>query len=308
MKRRWWLIGIHLLLAWIVAAGALTCVAAWQVAAKTLPFELREGLSYGPNERNDLDLFLPKVDGRGLCPAVLIIHGGGFYSGDKRQLRFLAELFAQNGYVAATLNYRLTPKWRYPAQLDDCQRAVRWLRKHADEFRIDPNRIGAAGASAGGMLALLLGTRETRDDSDPELKGISSKVQCVLCMSGGTDLTDERVRATNNPFLRQTFLWLFGKPYEEAPDLWKDASPLFHVSSDDAPAFLICGDQDPFVPLSQGERFAEAMKKAGVEVKMVVIKGMGHIPLTPQQREQFAQALKEALAFFDHHLKGDKGR
>lgn len=71
MRRRWWLIGIPLLVAWIVVAGALTCVAAWQVAAKTLPFELREGLSYGPNERNDLDLFLPKVDGKGLRPAVL---------------------------------------------------------------------------------------------------------------------------------------------------------------------------------------------------------------------------------------------
>ena len=108
-------------------------------------------------------------------------------------------------------------------------------------------------------------------------------------MSGGTDLTDERVRASPNPFLRQTFLWLFGKPYEEAPDLWKDASPLIHVSPDDAPTFLIYGDQDPFVPLSQGERFAEAMKKAGGEVKMGVIKGMGHIPLA---RDEFPPASK----------------
>jgi acetyl esterase/lipase len=106
-----------------------------------LPFEIREGLTYGPNERNDLDLFLPKDDGKSLRPAVIVIHGGAWRSGDKRQLRNLAELFARRGYVAAAINYRLAPKWSYPAQLDDCQRAVRWLRKNAKEFRVDPKRL-----------------------------------------------------------------------------------------------------------------------------------------------------------------------
>ncbi|MCS7187728.1 MAG: alpha/beta hydrolase, partial [Armatimonadota bacterium] len=194
--------------------------------------------------------------------------------------------------------------YSYPAQLDDCQRAVRWLRKNAKEFRIDPKRFGAAGASAGGHLSLLLGTRETRDDNDPELKGISSKVQCVLSIFGPTDFTDERyVQASRNPVAGRALIEFVGKPYDEAPDLWKEVSPIHHVSPDDAPTFIIHGDQDPLVPLEQSEKFAEALKKVKVEVQLVVIKGMGHGPTTPEQREEFMKAIGQAVEFFDKHLK-----
>ncbi len=288
----------------VLVTTALVSVAAWQVRGEALPFEVRENLTYGPHERNDLDLFLPKDEGTKWRPAVIVIHGGAWRSGDKRQLRMLAETFARRGYVAASINYRLAPKWSYPAQLDDCQRAVRWLRKKAKEFRIDPNRFGAAGASAGGHLSLLLGTRETRDESDPELKGISSKVQCVLSIFGPTDFTDERyIQASRNPVLGKALIEFVGKPYDEAPDLWKEISPLHHLSPDDAPTFIIHGDQDPLVPLAQSEKFAEVCKKLGIPVRLVVIKGMGHGPTTPEQRLQFLSALNDALTFFDRHLK-----
>jgi len=288
----------------VLVTTALVSVAAWQVRGEALPFEVRENLTYGPHERNDLDLFLPKDEGTKLRPAVIVIHGGAWRSGDKRQLRMLAETFARRGYVAAAINYRLAPQWSYPAQLDDCQRAVRWLRKKAKEFRIDPNRFGAAGASAGGHLSLLLGTRETRDESDPELKGISSKVQCVLSIFGPTDFTDERyIQASRNSVLGKALIEFVGKPYDEAPDLWKEISPLHHLSPDDAPTFIIHGDQDPLVPLAQSEKFAEGCKKLGIPVRLVVIKGMGHGPTTPEQRQQFLSALNDALTFFDRHLK-----
>ena len=303
MKRSW-LLGIISVALVVYATTFLVSVAAWQAGVEALPFEIRERLTYGPNERNDLDLFLPKDDGKSLRPAVIVIHGGAWRSGSKRQLRNLAELFARRGYVAAAINYRLAPKWSYPAQLDDCQRAVRWLRKNAKEFRVDTKRFGAAGASAGGHLSLLLGTREVRDDSDPELKGISSKVQCILSIFGPTDFTDERyIQASRNPVAGRALVDFLGKPYDEAPELWKEASPIHHVSPDDAPTFIIHGDQDPLVPLDQSVKFAEALKKAGIDVQIVVIKGMGHGPTTPEQREEFMKAVGQALEFFDKHLK-----
>ena len=301
---RGWLLGLLSLSSFLLTTTLLVSEAAWQAVSNALPFEIREGLTYGPNERNDLDLFLPKDDGRSLRPAVIVIHGGAWRGGDKKDMRILAEPLAQRGYVVAVINYRLAPKWNYPAQLDDCQRAVRWLRKNAKEFRVDPKRFGAAGASAGGHLALLLGTREVRDDSDPELKGVSSKVQCVLSIFGPTDFTDERyVQASKNPIAGRALIDFLGKPYDEAPEIWKEASPIHHVSPDDAPTFIIHGDQDFLVPLDQSVKFAEAMKKVGVEVQLVVIKGMGHGPTTPEQREEFMKAVGQALEFFDKHLK-----
>ena len=300
---RGWLFIVSVTL-FVFATTFLVSVAAWQAGTEALPFEIREGLTYGPNERNDLDLFLPKDDGKSLRPAVIVIHGGAWRGGDKKDMRILAEPLAQRGYVVAAINYRLAPKWSYPAQLDDCQRAVRWLRKNAKEFRVDPKRFGAAGASAGGHLALLLGTREVRDDSDADLKGISSKVQCVLSIFGPTDFTDERyIQASRNPVAGRALVDFLGKPYDEAPEVWKEASPIHHVSPDDAPTFIIHGDQDLLVPLDQSVKFAEALKKVGIEVQLVVIKGMGHGPTTPEQREEFMKAVGQALEFFDRHLK-----
>jgi acetyl esterase/lipase len=301
---RGWLLGLLSLASFLLTTTLLVGLAAWQAVSNALPFEIREGLTYGPNERNDLDLFLPKDDGKSLRPAVIVIHGGAWRGGDKKDMRILAEPLAQRGYVVAAINYRLAPKWSYPAQLDDCQRAVRWLRKNAKEFRVDPKRFGAAGASAGGHLALLLGTREVRDDSDPELKGISSKVRCVLSICGPTDLTDKRyAQAAQDSDLGKILIEFIGKPYDEAPEIWKEASPIYHVSPDDAPTFIIHGDRDSIVPFEQSVRFAEALKKVGVEVQLVAIKGMDHGPTTPEQQDELMKAFGKALEFFDKHLK-----
>jgi acetyl esterase/lipase len=301
---RGWLVSIVSVTLFVFATTFLVGVVAWQAGTEALPFEIREGLTYGPNERNDLDLFLPKDDGKSLRPAVIVIHGGAWRGGDKKDMRILAEPLAQRGYVVAAINYRLAPKWSYPAQLDDCQRAIRWLRKNAKEFRVDPKRFGAAGASAGGHLALLLGTREVRDDSDPDLKGISSKVQCVLSICGPTDLTDKRyAQAARDSDLGKILIEFIGEPYDEAPNLWKEASPIYHVSPDDAPTFIIHGDQDSIVPFEQSVRFAEALRKVGVEVQLVAIKGMDHGPTTPEQRDELMKAVGQALEFFDKHLK-----
>jgi len=277
---------------------------------KDFPFEVRADVIYGQVEGEALllDLYLPEDDGRALRPAVAAIHGGGWQGGDKNGIGWMAEVLARRGYVVISVDYRLAPRWTYPAQLDDVQRAVRWLRKHAREFRVDPQRIGAIGDSAGGHLSALLGVRETGDDSDPNLKGFSSKVQCVVDIYGPADLALPRyLKQLKSPdereLLRDVLLAFIGKPYDETPELWNEASPLFHVSPEDAPFFIIHGANDMIVPLEQSTCLAEALKREGVEVELVIIEGMGHGPQNEEVHEQFMQALKKAVDFFDGHLK-----
>ncbi len=255
-----------------------------------------------------LDLYLPQDDGPSLRPGVIAIHGGGWQGGDKGGIGWLGETLSRRGYVVAAVDYRLAPRWTYPAQLDDVQRAVRWLRKHAQAFRVDSQRLGAIGDSAGGHLAALLGTRETRREDDPELSGFSSKVQCVVDIYGPADLVPHRyLEAMYTPdevaLLREILLALMGTSYDADAAFWHDASPIFHVSSDDAPFFIIHGTADIIVPLDQSVRFAEALRKAGVEVEVCLIEGMGHGPQDADMHQQFMGALEKAMAFFDKHLQ-----
>lgn len=273
------------------------------------PVEVRTDMPYGQVEEQALllDLYLPQDDAQFLRPAVIAIHGGGWQGGDKGAMSWLGETLSRRGYVVASVDYRLAPRWTYPAQLDDVQRAVRWLRKHAQAFRVDSQRLGAIGDSAGGHLAALLGTRETRHDEDTDLSGFSSKVQCVVDIYGPADVVPHRyLEAMYTPdeiaLLREVLLALMGKSYDADAALWHDASPLFHVSSDDAPFFIIHGTDDIIVPLDQSVRFAEALRKAGVEVELSVIEGMGHGPQDADMHKQFMGALEQGMAFFDKHL------
>ncbi|MCE9564575.1 MAG: alpha/beta hydrolase [Planctomycetes bacterium] len=139
-----------------------------------------------------LDLTMPK-EGDGPFPAVVVIHGGGWSAGDRGQGAFIAELQAQAGYVAATIDYRLAPAHRFPAQIEDCKASVRWLRANAKKYKIDPERIGAIGFSAGGHLACLLGTTTKDDgfDGDGGSAEQSSAVRAVVSVAGPTDLTTD---------------------------------------------------------------------------------------------------------------------
>lgn len=260
-------------------------------------------LQYGEvaGEKLLLDLYLP-ANAKGRLPAVILIHGGGWRGGDKRMMRFTANVLARRGYVVASVNYRLAPKYHYPAQLDDVQRAVRWLRMHADKYHVDPKRIAAWGSSAGGHLAALLGVRDARDNSDPKLSQYSARVQCVVDIFGPTDF----ISVPLGPIAHKLLIGFLGKSRDEALELWRDASPITHVSPDDAPFFIIHGTKDPLVPISQSERFAEALKRVGVEVTFVRVEGMGHGlggMRNPKVREGMRKAFVGAIAFLDKHLK-----
>ncbi len=243
-----------------------------------------------------VDLFVPTTNppANGF-PTVIALHGGAWCTGSKRDMTWAGYLLAQRGMVVACVGYRLAPQFRYPAQLKDCQAAVRWLRENASEWGINPEHITAFGVSSGGHLALLLGLREE------VVGGISSAVKKVVALFPPTDLTAPYYRESAKkplPLMPNYLLNFLGATYEDAPDLWEDASPIYHVHANAAPCFIIQGKRDPLVPPDQAIRFAEAVRKAGGKVTLVLIDGLGHgYSLRPQIMRQLHNALEEAVRF-----------
>ena len=234
---------------------------------------------YGEAGGEKLKLDVYRKEGQqGVLPAVILVHGGGWTGGDKKEFAEVSRGLAENGFVSFSVNYRLVKensnKW--PAQLDDVQRAVRWIRANAKKYNIDPNRLGAIGASAGGHLVAFLGTRDTRDNSDEALKNYSSRVNCVIDLFGPADLTLKPEEAKISPLgmaLVQNFI---GKTPDEAPEAYKDASPITFVDKNTAPMLIYHGTADPLVPLDQSQRLYDRLKKEGIAVQFIKGEGEGH--------------------------------
>ena len=303
-RSRAWVRTVMAVLA-LVAVAALAVVAArWSRRGDDPSIRVDRGLVYGSagGRPLELDLYRPGLGRwKGLRPAIAMIHGGAWIKGDKRDDRDLAEHFVRAGFVAVAINYRLAEDdaSRYPAQLDDVQKAVRWVRKHAAEYGIDPNRVGAFGHSAGGHLAALLGTTETRDDSDPALAGTSSRVDCAVDCAGPSDFTDDA-----NPPIGPAIAWvvpnLFGKAKAEAPEMYREASPIIHVDAKASPTLIVHGTEDPTVPIEQGRRLFVKLREAGVDARLVELEGEGHLFESPGAVRTW---LAEMMAFLKGHLK-----
>jgi acetyl esterase/lipase len=256
-------------------------------------------LAYVPNghERQKLDLYLPEKKSEGPLPVIIWIHGGAWREGDKWPC--LEDRFPTRGYAAASINYRLSGDAPFPAAIEDCKAAVRWLRAHAKDYNLDPERIGVWGASAGGHLAALLGT--SGDVKELEGKGgnldQSSRVQAVVDWYGPTDLLQMggyHDRATS-PESK-----LIGGPLQEHKDAVARANPLTYLGKDAPPFLIMHGDADETVPLGQSELLAAALKKANVHVIFKKIRGAGHAdPAFWRDPENWLLVRK----FFDEHLK-----
>src|ERR1700684_2327321 len=213
-----------------------------------------------------LDVYQPGESASGLRSAVILIHGGGWTNFDKGNMRSMGMFLARCDFVAFSVDYRLFhgTENRWPAQLDDVQRAVRWIRANAAKYRVDPDHIGAFGHSAGAQLAALLGLEDTRDNSDPALAKYSSRVQAVVDVSGPSDFT------TNHVPEGDAFLTAFlGGDYAHHANLWQDASPVFHVSKNVAPVLILNGTQDQSVPIAQAQELADKLKAAGAAVEFI---------------------------------------
>ena len=234
------------------------------------------GIVYGDiaGERLLLDLYFPQP--RDLpSPCVVAIHGGGMWTGSRADMAGPARGLARAGYVVACIDYRLvdaaTGRHRWPAQLDDAQRAVRWVRAYADRLGVDPARVAACGWSAGGQLAALLGTRDTRDGLDAPLASFSSRVECVVDLAGDVDLA-----AYTQPPELDEVVALLGGGADEAPEQYRDATPLTWIDARAAPFLIIHGLDDDVVPVSQSRRLVARLRAAEVSVRYEEIQGIGH--------------------------------
>lgn len=231
-------------------------------------------------------------------PAIVLIHGGGWTSFDKSTMKGMGYFLARSGFVAVSVDYRLLrgDENRWPAQLDDVQRAVRWLRANAAKYNIDADHIGAFGHSAGAQLAALLGMEDTRDNSDAALAKYSSRVQAVVDVSGPSDFPTDR-----DPDGDAQLANFFGGDYSKVPEVWRDASPITHVAKSNAPFLIVHGTNDEMVPIAQAEELYDKMKAAGVAVRFVKLEDV-HIFATPEARHRMAL---ESQAFFMRYLAGN---
>ena len=272
------------------------------VASPGRSIHVLANLPYGTDPAQKLDVYLP-TGFAGPRPGVELIHGGGWQGGDKSFYAPLGRALAARGFVAFSVNYRLTPAAHYPAQADDVQSAARWMRAHAAEYRLDPARLGALGDSAGGHLALILGTRDTRSGADPAQAAQSSRAQCVVDFYGPSDLTTAVATVPQTgaqKYVAQVLHDLLGGTPQEAPALARAASPLFSVDAKSAPTLIITGTDDPLVAPSQSERMADALRAAGVETTLAVMYKQGHAFLNPGDPQTYGAM---AVEWLTRHLK-----
>ena len=223
----------------------------------------------GGGHEQRLDLYLP-TDEKGE-PLVVYVHGGGWVAGDKagdsinpNNLQWLWE-----GYAMASINYRLAQNAKWPAQLQDCKAAIRWLKARAAQYGYDPNRIAVVGESAGGHLVAMLGTTSnTRAFDIGENLDQTSSVTCVVDMFGVGDVG-------RLPSVAER---LFGQIGSKDPDFVRTASPITYVYHDQPPVLLIHGTDDKLVPYEQAEVFADAMDRVGARYHFHTVVGGGHNP------------------------------
>jgi acetyl esterase/lipase len=280
----------------LLTAGFGVSASAQRVGQAQLPDGAiaQRDLAYVPDghERQKLDLYLPK-DGTNL-PLIINIHGGAFKAGSKEQGVPLDYL--RQGYAVASINYRLSQHAKFPAQIEDCKAAVRWLRAHAAEHRINPNHFAAWGASAGGHLAAMLGTTGDVKDFDVGANlDQASRVQAVVDYFGPMDFLQMDAHRlpsgmTHDP-ANSPESELIGGAIQDNKAKTAKANPITYVTPGDPP-FLIChGDQDPLVPHHQSELLEAALKKAGVSVTFYTVKGAGHgrfnDPKVPEMTREF---------------------
>ena len=259
-------------------------------------FYLDEDIVFSRSGRT-MDILHP-VETSGPLPAIVWIHGGGWGAGDKRRGARNILPFAERGYVCVSISYRLTDEAVFPAQIHDCKAAIRYLRAHAGQYGIDPDRIGVWGASAGGHLAALLGTSGgiTGLEGDEGWPDFSSRVQAVCDWYGPVDFYSAAHQAPEDRRPEK----LLGGEVLENRELAALASPVSHATPDDPPFLIMHGTRDDVVPLKQSRLLKWALSRQGVPVYFSVVRGGEHGGERFEQEKVRAKVMK----FFDAHLKG----
>ncbi len=276
----------------------LVMMAATVWAADPDDVVIERGVAYAsiPHDRLLMDIVRPKAAGK--YPGIVMIHGGGFSSGTRESYLPMAIRLAQNGYVAATVSYRLAPMFQFPMPLHDVKSAVRFLRANAGKYGVDAEKMGAIGVSAGATWAQFLAVSR----GVPQLEGngphkeFSSSVDCAVSYYGRSDMRrayeGSRNAATALP-------QLLGGDRQAALDMHLRASPLSWVNPDSAPVLAIHGTRDQNVPYEQSLFLMERLKSVGVEAELETIAEAGHGFKGADEERAFARTLD----FFGRKLK-----
>ena len=301
--------------AWTFLAGiALLSAAALYLSyeARGESVEVLNRVVYATHEDNDLHLtlYLPSTpesatEAIAARPAVLLFHGGGWIAGTRHQLAWYGHELAEQGYVAASVSYRMMPRYRFPEPVHDAKAAVRWMRQHAKDYHIDPDRIAASGHSAGGHLAMMLGTTSGHPFLEGEKNpGESSAVQAVISVYGAVDLTpyadpDSWIRIGG--IAKQMIEYFVEELEEKEEDALKSASPVTYIGPDSAPTLFIHGADDNVVPVEAAYKAYYLLRDAGTPARFVLLPDTGH------SFDHFRPVLRtmifnEMLDFLEEHL------
>jgi acetyl esterase/lipase len=254
-----------------------------------------------PDSVQTLDLYVPA--GKGPFPLVFWIHGGGWHSGGKSESGInLALKFLPKGFALASINYRLTGDAPFPAQILDCNAALAYLRHDAARYRIDPDRVGVLGHSAGAHLAALMACtgNDKRFSPDPQA---ALRVQAAVCWATPADLDRDRGHwpATSMMYNADSApLWGFFTNKRYDGEFARMASPTSYVHAGVPPMLIVHGQKDELVPPGQASAFAESLKKAGIRITLRLVPDRGHDVMN-------AESIAEGIRFFSGILKPGKG-
>ena len=285
--------------------------------AKTTPtFNLPAGIKVekdiayieGGDESQKLDLYLPDKPANKPLPLIVHIHGGGWQAGSKFPCPVSAMVL--KGYAVASVEYRFSQKAIFPAQIQDCQAAIRWLRTHAKQYNLDSDHLGVVGGSAGGHLSALVGTSGGKKSFAPigGNEEQSDRVQAVIDIYGPADFSTVVQQAADDKNVKNIFQFntpsdpyssLIGTKLDDKPKA--DAvSPVHYVSKGNPPFLILHGTHDTLVPYAQSVQFEAALKDKGIPVWLQTLPGSGH------GGPAFGKPAVIQLMqnFFDKHLKG----
>ncbi len=291
---------------WLFLLTSFVVICSWKLAsldaAESEQIIWTPKVEYANPDQQHLQLDIAQPQGEGPFPAVLCIHGGGFRAGNRESYDGLCKQLAARGYVAASVTYRLAPKYPFPAAVYDCKAAVRWLRVNAKQYKIDPQRIGVTGGSAGGHLAQFLGVtsgvKQFEGDDNP---GVSSDVSCVVNFYGPSDFTKSYDKSVDAAEVLPMFL---GGNLQQALHQHILASPLYWVTPQAAPTLCVQGTEDRYVALEQAQWMVDKLKAADVEASLLTLPGAGH-GFKGDDQKRANEALFE---FFDAHLQKKSSR
>jgi triacylglycerol lipase len=274
----------------VVGALLLALVSAWAVAAIRLQaatptaaaYDIVRDVTYVTHAAGGqtADLYLPPADRP--SPAVLLIHGGAWMAGNKNHSSWHARRLAEQGFAVIAINYRLAPEHPFPAQLEDCRAALRWIAQQAPRYGWDVERLAAYGYSAGGHLACLLGM--VRAEPSPKLRAV---------VAGGApvDFSDEPLDS------RRLVYWL-GATRADRPAIYREASPTAFVTEQSPPVFFYHGEHDRVVPVELPRRLRTLLTERGVRSELHVVEGAGHLAAYLD-----ASAFQQSVQFLRHHLR-----